>query len=329
MQSPRNRNRFKTTPSSSRGTHRFKEPAGTNPYTAAAHNPKSNRSSIMSGVGIALLVVGVVLLIIAAVLFFRSEKEYSEGREAYERLAQLGPTEQNAEIVLEPGVELPLLDFTEIKAVNDDVVAWLTIPTLGINYPVVQGPDNDYYLRRNVERTYNKAGSLFMDYQSSADLNDAHTIIYGHNMNDGSMFQPIVGLADQATFDANRHIILYTPTKTYLLETVGVYKTDGSDETVRRFDFADDLDFHNYIRSKLDESVARDPEVTADSIRHLFTFSTCSYDVKDGRTIILATEVPTASVGAIPGQESTIGADGMPVLTEPSEGTSEATTSVE
>ena len=79
------------------------------------------------------------------------------------------------------------MDFAPLQAINPDIVAWLRIPGV-LEYPVVRGEDNSYYLNHTVQKTYNIAGSIFLDYRNERDFSDSKNIIYGHNMKDGSMF---------------------------------------------------------------------------------------------------------------------------------------------
>ena len=78
------------------------------------------------------------------------------------------------------------VDFSSLKKINPDVVAWLRIPGV-LEYPVVRGQDNFYYLSHTVQKTYNIAVSIFLDYRNEADFSDSNSITYGHNMKDGSM----------------------------------------------------------------------------------------------------------------------------------------------
>ncbi|MBR3153459.1 MAG: class B sortase [Lachnospiraceae bacterium] len=82
----------------------------------------------------------------------------------------------------------PIIDWNELSKSGKDIVAWLDIPALGIAYPIVQGDDNEFYLHHLPNGEYKNAGSLFMEAANSPDLTDVNTIIYGHNMDNGSMF---------------------------------------------------------------------------------------------------------------------------------------------
>jgi len=89
-----------------------------------------------------------------------------------------------------------------LRAQNPDIVGWITVPYTGIDYPVVQAQDNDYYLRRDLNGDYALAGTVFMDYRSPKDASD-YGILYGHNMKSGSMFGTLGRFEDREFFDAH------------------------------------------------------------------------------------------------------------------------------
>lgn len=80
------------------------------------------------------------------------------------------------------------IDFANLKKTNPDFRGWLYFPALDISYPVVQGEDNNYYLKHSFEGESVNAGCIFMDCEASADWSDRNTFVFGHNMRDESMF---------------------------------------------------------------------------------------------------------------------------------------------
>lgn len=80
------------------------------------------------------------------------------------------------------------IDLDALRQVNPDVTGWIMIPDTEVNYPILQGEDNDFYLNHTWEKEKNSVGSIFLEYQNSSDFTDFNTIVYGHNMNNGSMF---------------------------------------------------------------------------------------------------------------------------------------------
>lgn len=80
------------------------------------------------------------------------------------------------------------IDFDELKAINSDTVAWVDIPSLGITYPVVQHTDNDYYLEHDITHSASWSGAIYLGYEHNSNFEDDRSLIYGHRMDDGSMF---------------------------------------------------------------------------------------------------------------------------------------------
>lgn len=118
------------------------------------------------------------------------------------------------------------IDFDALLAVNQDIVGWIYSEGTVINYPMVQSRDNDYYLRRMLDGSYNIAGSIFIDYRNSPDLSDFNTIIYGHNLKNGSMFGTLKEYKNQEYYDKHSTIYIYTPEESYAIEIIAGYKTD-------------------------------------------------------------------------------------------------------
>ncbi len=115
------------------------------------------------------------------------------------------------------------VDFQYLSEKNPDIMAWVYCPGTPINYPVVRGEDNDYYLNRLFDGTVNKSGSIFADYRNMVDFSDPHTIIYGHNMKDMSMFGSINKYTEQAYYDEHPVWYINTPGKNYAVVLLAGY----------------------------------------------------------------------------------------------------------
>ena len=111
---------------------------------------------------------------------------------------------------------LETLDLEALRQVNPQVVGWILIPDTRINYPLLQGSDNDYYLKRTWDQRQNAVGSIFLEHLSSPDLSDFNTIVYGHNMRDGSMFAGLRKYRDQSYFEEHPYV--------YIRSDQGVYR---------------------------------------------------------------------------------------------------------
>lgn len=169
------------------------------------------------------LIVGIIIVIIAGIALYGIQKDYEAGQEDYHKLAQ------KAYQSSETGNEIPI-DFESLQAINPDIIGWIWFENAGINYPIVQGKDNEIYLEMTADKQENKCGSIFMDYRCSSDFSDDHTIIYGHNMKDMSMFGSLKRYkTDDAFYEQNQSFVIYVPGKAYEYEIFSFYDVNSTD----------------------------------------------------------------------------------------------------
>ena len=189
---------------------------------------------------------------------------------------------QEVRTVLEDGEEktLPVLknpiDFTQLLSVNSDIVGWLRIRALDISYPVVQGKDNDYYLHRTFEKTDNFAGCLFVNSYNMGDFTDQNTIIYGHNMKNGSMFGKLKNFNDPEVFKKSRYFWIFTPDFIYQYRIFSASVVDKTGLTYQ-ISFTDD-EFDQFISRAYSNSVVDNQGVTVTKEDRIVTLSTCTGD---------------------------------------------------
>ena len=123
-----------------------------------------------------------------------------------------------------------------------------------MNYPVTQTDDNEYYLHHLYDGTYNKVGCLFADYENAADFSDRNTIIYGHNMRNGSMFAAFNEYAEQSYFDTHKQMYLVTPEGGYVVELFAAFTAksaeSGSDTSSWRLEWKDDGAYSGWLETK-------------------------------------------------------------------------------
>ena len=124
-------------------------------------------------------------------------------------------------------VQIPV-DFASLQAENPDIYAWIRIPGTKVDYPVLQREgDDDYYLNRTVEEVRGLPGSLYTESCSSRDFTDCNTVIYGHNMRDGSMFGGLDAYADQEYMEEHSQILIYTPQHQYTYQIFAAVTYDN------------------------------------------------------------------------------------------------------
>ena len=177
------------------------------------------------------------------------------------------------------------VDFDVLRAENPDVVAWLYCPDTPINYPVVQGPDNEYYLHRLLDGRTNSAGTLFMDYRNEGDFSHWNSVIYGHNMKNGSMFGTLTDYKKQAYFDAHPLMYLLTPEGDYEVQLVAGFVTPDDGDVYQAL-YPEDGEKENLLNKWLESSdFVSDYEPSPED--WLLTLSTCSYEYNNARYVLI------------------------------------------
>ena len=167
------------------------------------------------------------------------------------------------------------IDFDSLQEINPDVIGWLEMEAVDtINYPIVQGEDNDDYLHRTFQRTDNFAGSIFMDYMNKSNFGQRNTIIYGHNMKNGSMFGSLKDYRDQEVYNKSPYFWIYTPTRIYKYEIFSCAEVDKFGQNYQ-ITFQDKEDFQEFIYHAQDQSLY-DTGVDVDYTDTVVTLSTCT-----------------------------------------------------
>ena len=117
------------------------------------------------------------------------------------------------------------------------MVGWIYVEAVpDINYPVVHGEDNETYLHHTYEKNYNFAGTIFVDYENKGDFNDCNTIVYGHNMKNGSMFAQLKKFSSNSdTYEKSKYFWIFTPEKNYRYEIISAYTTGAKSDTYTLF----------------------------------------------------------------------------------------------
>jgi len=128
-----------------------------------------------------------------------------------------------------------VVDFDYLHNVNEDIIAWISIPDTDIDYPILQAGDNEYYLNRNLDGSKGRPACIFLDCYNDSEFNDSMSVVYGHNMRNGTMFGKLKDFQDADYFRQHRDLYVYLPneTKNYQIVIASVFSDD--------YLFADDL----------------------------------------------------------------------------------------
>ncbi len=182
---------------------------------------------------------------------------------------------------------LPMLinpiDFEELNAINEDIIGWIRIGALDLSYPVAQAADNDYYLHRTFERVDNFAGCIFLNCDNTRYFTDQNSIIYGHNMKNGSMFGTLKKFEEQETYNKCPYFWIFTPEFIYqyrIFSCSVVYKIGDPYRT--RFTTEE---FQNFIDNCVSNSYLEAAGVEVTTEDRIVTLSTCTGD--DSTRLIL------------------------------------------
>lgn len=238
----------------------------------------------------ALNVITVCLIGIILVSGYKIGKtmwEYQVAKSAYTNIS-----EKTAKV--DPKQFTGVVDWKALKKVNPDVQGWLYQKGTVINYPVVQGTDNDTYLHTRFDKQWSGGGTLFVDCRMEKDFKGFNSIIYGHHMKDGSMFRSIRGYTkEDGYYDKHKTLELATPHGNYHLVVFSAFITKATDEGTYKMTY-DEAEKQAYIDRAWERS---ELPITRDSVDvtkndRLVTLSTCAYDYEEARYIVMCKMVP-------------------------------------
>jgi len=184
-------------------------------------------------------------------------------------------TEDEPEETEEPFV-LYVPNFSSLQNINSDVMGWIQIPGTRINYPIVQGSDNEYYLTHTVNGEENPGGAIFMDAAIEDGFEDKNAIIYGHNLKSGAMFSRLNRYARKSFWDANRYIYITTPSGMDVYEVFSAYQTTA-DADIYYYGFSEDQYYQDYLNRITSYSIFN-AGVAVGVDDYIITLSTCAND---------------------------------------------------
>lgn len=239
----------------------------------------------------ALLIVFLVIMLagLGCILFvflnnLKGQNEYQQLQSSVVATTEPTKSEQTSENLADNPV-----NFDELWETNDEIYAWINIPDTNIDYPVLQSMESDYfYLDHDIYKNYLFAGSIYSESCNLRNFSDRNTVLYGHNMLDGSMFANLHKFEDKDFFDEHKYIYIYQPQRKLTYEIVSAYNYD-SRHIMNSFNFADDDVFQDYIEGVMNPhsdvvNTNSDIKLTLDS--KLITLSTCLDGYADGRYLV-------------------------------------------
>ena len=253
-----------------------------------------------------LLAALVAVFLVSGAMTLRQLGDYQKGEETYgsaESLAGLPdfsaiswPEESGSgsAAVQDPAVPyvdpyadaLAAMDFAALREVNPDILGWILIPNTRVSYPFLQGTDNDYYLRRTWRKGSSAVGAIFVEASNSGDLTDFNTVIYGHNMNNGSMFGTLKKYKDLSYFQKHPYVYITSDAGSARYEIFAAYEVATDGETYR-LGFGGDSAKRAFLDYCVGQSVI-DTGVTPQVWDRIITLSTCTGRGHETRWVVQA-----------------------------------------
>lgn len=224
-----------------------------------------------------------ILICIIAVCGWKIGKimyNYYQGTKAYDNVAKIAEVDKFGHV-----------KWDQLKKENPDIRAWLYSEGTPINYPVVQGKDNDYYLYRMFNKEYNGKGSLFVDANCKEPFKQFNTVVYGHRMKDGSMFKDLVKYRDDKDYyKKHKTMDLLTPEKNWKLEIISS-TVIPADSDMYNMTFNSDQEKEAYIQNIY--ALNEIPDMPKDQVKvtpndWIVMMSTCTKELDDARVVVWA-----------------------------------------
>ncbi|MDO4572803.1 MAG: class B sortase [Clostridia bacterium] len=185
------------------------------------------------------------------------------------------------------------IDFAALKEINSDIIAWIRLPGTSIDYPIVQTNNNSYYLSHLFDGSSNQLGTLFMDYENKGGFSDQHILIYGHAMQDGSMFGSLENYASAAYYKSHPEAMIYLPDGSSYRLVIFAAARLAAFRSLLPVSFESDEDFLRYIEDVRAVS-AFSTGLSVSANDHVVSLCTCVSDSTDYRFIVSGKLVPVA-----------------------------------
>ena len=239
----------------------------------------SGRDSVRKTAGAVIIICLLAMAGFSGMKLYNLIREYRDNQQAYEAVSDTAIADDTLEV-----------DFDELRKINPDVVGWIRYKCASIDYPIVQGRDNSKYLYTRFDGAYSDFGTLFVDAVAEAPFEQFNTIIYGHHMQDGSMFGSLKKLRDLKFCRKHPQMELATLSGNYDLE-IWAFLNQPSDCSVFTNNVSPEKDreaYLDWIKSKA--AYTTDAEISTDD--KLVILSTCAYEYSGARYIVVCKMMP-------------------------------------
>lgn len=249
-----------------------------------------------------ILIILVVLSIIYIIDFFSSKNEANEERKLLNTIQIdnnqiIEEIQEDTEIKNTKEIEKidteRMIKVKELQKENIDIVGWLEIEGTTINYPVLQGADNEYYMTHNYKKQKSKNGSIFLTKDYDWSIPSSNLLIYGHNLNNGTMFEELLKYKNKNFYEQHPTIRFTTAYEDAQYDIISVFKSKvyykSEKDVFRYYYFVNantEAEYNEFVENAKNASLYN-IEASAKYGEQLITLSTCSYHVEDGRFAVV------------------------------------------
>ncbi len=238
--------------------------------------------TVLRWMAVGMVIFGLAGLILIIIDYRQADREY----EALQEFVTTGDikvsdiertdTDVSEEKVFVPDIQIAER-LSELKEKNEDAIGWIAFDDLKLSYPIMQSTDNYYYLTHTFSKTENKSGSVFLDAGDTSDFTDYHSIIYGHNMKNGSMFGRLKKYYDEEFYHGNECFTIYIGQQAYRYEIFSVHTIAETDEIYTIwFRPGERSDEYGEFVNRMKNNSWYDTHVEVSSQDKIVTLSTCT-----------------------------------------------------
>ncbi len=214
---------------------------------------------------ILVFVFSISKLVLFAIDLYKNNKN---SKDLIEKVVKIEFDEETKE-------EITKIDFNSLLSINKDIIGWIKFNQDKVNYPILHSSNKEYYLYKSYDKTYNQAGSIFMDYRNIS-IDDKNVVLFGHSMLDGSMFGSLKDIFKEDFFDTkeNNYIQIINPDNEILTYQIFSYYIIEKEEYYITTSFSNDYDFQKFIDTLISRSY-KDFDTTVTTQDKILTLSTC------------------------------------------------------
>ena len=225
-----------------------------------------------------LLIICIFIFCISTWKLYGYYRSYKKAKDTYSKIAK-----ENVKI----SKNERKIDFKKLKSQNQDIAGWIYIRGTTIDYPIVQGKDNEEYLHQDFNKKKSSSGTIFLDNNCKKDFTSDNNIIYGHHMKNGTMFAQLLKFREKSFLKKHNEIMIFTPDRTIHLKVISAYAQKAQNKIP--VTFANDKQKKAYIK-KIESMSEQTIKTSRINDSHIYTFVTCGYEGEDNRTYVHAAE---------------------------------------